>query len=164
MLQILFPLILLSDFFLTLSNFFTHMSCSVLFGMLEAGASADLWGVDSVQLSPDQHVPGDFQHRGSVAFSSIPAVEGDCWAASGSLSLSQGLGWLRRRCGGRPEAHLVCCSLLRDQITFCHFMSNVLKTVSYIFSCFPCGFRQEDKCSPWLNSKLFQKDKSHLIF
>ena len=43
---------------------------------------------------------------------------------------------LRRGCGVSPEAHLVCCSPLRNHITFCQFMSNVLKIVSYIFFLF----------------------------
>lgn len=94
-LWMLFPLILLSGSFLTLSNFFTHMCCSVLCGILKARASADLWGIYSVQLSPNQHfalwIPAIVV---PVAFSSISSVQGDCWAASGSLSLCQGLEWL----------------------------------------------------------------------
>ena len=94
-LWILSLLILLSGSFLTLSNFFTHMHCSVPCGILKVWASADLWGFSSVKCSPNQHfalwIPATVVPE---AFSSISSIEGDCWAASGSLSLCQGLEWL----------------------------------------------------------------------
>lgn len=138
-LWVLCPLILLSDSFLALSNFFTCMHCSVLCWIFKTGASGDLLGIFSLQLSPHQLAAlRILATLVLMALSSISSIQG---RLLGSIWITLSVSWsgmtLKIVCGCNPGTHLVCCSSLRGyNIVLCHLMSNVLKTPFPVFYLF----------------------------